>query len=56
MRTVRPFVLEEIALTEVAEEGGFDIDDQMEITKYLKAKVDFLVFLMCSAIDNEWFG
>jgi double-strand break repair protein MRE11 len=34
-------VLEEIVLTEVAEEEGFEINDQMEIAKYLKAKVGF---------------
>lgn len=39
LRTVRPFVLEELDLVEVAEEEGFDLKDQMEITKFLKARV-----------------
>jgi double-strand break repair protein MRE11 len=39
LRTVRPFVLEEVVLTEVAEEEGIDLSDQMEVTKFLKAKV-----------------
>ncbi|KAG6840299.1 meiotic recombination [Blastosporella zonata] len=40
LRTVRPFVLEEVALSEVAEEEGIDLSDQIEISKFLKAKVD----------------
>lgn len=39
LRTVRPFVMDEVVLTEVAEEVGFDVTDQMEITKYLKGRV-----------------
>ena len=39
LRTVRPFVMDEILLTEAAEEEGFDVSDQMEITKYLKLRV-----------------
>lgn len=39
LRTVRPFVIEQVTLSEAAEEGGFDISDQMEISKFLKAKV-----------------
>lgn len=39
LRTVRPFVMDEVVLTEVAEEVGFDVSDQMEITKYLKGRV-----------------
>jgi double-strand break repair protein MRE11 len=39
LRTVRPFVMDEILLTEAAEEEGFDVTDQMEITKYLKLRV-----------------
>ena len=39
LRTVRPFVIEEVVLNEVAEEEGLNLNDQMEITKYLKAKV-----------------
>lgn len=39
LRTVRPFVLEEIVLSEAAEEEGFELEDQMEITKYLRSRV-----------------
>lgn len=39
LRTVRPFVLEEVDLMEVADTDGLDLKDQMEITKYLKAWV-----------------
>jgi double-strand break repair protein MRE11 len=31
--------MDEILLTEVAEEEGFDVTNQMEITKYLKLRV-----------------
>jgi hypothetical protein len=31
--------MDEILLTEVAEEEGFDVADQMEVTKYLKLRV-----------------
>jgi len=39
LRTVRPFVIEELSLAEAAEEDGLDLSDQMEISKFLKAKV-----------------
>ncbi|KAG5222571.1 meiotic recombination [Salix suchowensis] len=37
------FVIEEVTLLDVAEEEGFDVDDQMAITKYLKRKVNELI-------------
>ncbi|KAH9171107.1 Metallo-dependent phosphatase-like protein [Lactarius sanguifluus] len=43
LRTVRPFVMDEVLLTEVAEEEGFDVTDQMEVTKYLKLRVAELI-------------
>lgn len=43
LRTVRPFVMDEILLTEVAEEEGFDVTNQMDITKYLKLRVSELI-------------
>jgi double-strand break repair protein MRE11 len=43
LRTVRPFVMDEIVLTDVAEEEGFDVTDQIEITKYLKLRVSHTV-------------
>ena len=39
LRTVRPFVLEDISLAEVHEEEGLNLQDQMEIAKFLKARV-----------------
>ena len=42
LRTVRPFVIEEVVLNEVADEVGLDLNDQMAITKFLKGKVSFL--------------
>ncbi|KAI3603119.1 double-strand break repair protein mre11 [Moniliophthora roreri] len=43
LRTVRPFVIEEVVLTEAAEKQGFDISDQIGISKYLKGKVNELI-------------
>ncbi|KDQ54153.1 hypothetical protein JAAARDRAFT_209590 [Jaapia argillacea MUCL 33604] len=43
LRSVRPFVLDEVVLSEVAEEEGFDLTDQMEIAKFLKARVNALI-------------
>jgi double-strand break repair protein MRE11 len=39
LRTVRPFVIEEVSLAEAGEEEGVDLSDQMEVSKFLKAKV-----------------
>ncbi|KAL0945781.1 hypothetical protein HGRIS_012069 [Hohenbuehelia grisea] len=38
LRTVRPFVLESVVLSEVAEDQGFELTDQMAIMKFLKRK------------------
>ncbi|KAK7042496.1 double-strand break repair protein [Favolaschia claudopus] len=43
LRTVRPFVIESIVLSEIAEEDGLNLNDQMEITKFLKTKVNSLI-------------
>ncbi|KAI0267279.1 Metallo-dependent phosphatase-like protein [Gloeopeniophorella convolvens] len=43
LRTVRPFVMDEIVLTEVADTEGFEANDQMEVTKYLKLRVNELI-------------
>ncbi|KAJ3719144.1 Metallo-dependent phosphatase-like protein [Lentinula guzmanii] len=50
LRTVRPFVIEEVVLSEVAEEEGFDLSDQIEISKFLKAKVNALIV----KAEEEW--
>ena len=39
LRTVRPFVLDDVSVSEAAEDEGFDLDDQMAINKFLKKKV-----------------
>lgn len=39
LRTIRPFVIGEVVLSEAAETDGLDLSDTMEITKFLKAKV-----------------
>jgi double-strand break repair protein MRE11 len=39
LRTVRPFIIEDIVLSEVADEAGLDLNDQMAINKFLKGKV-----------------
>lgn len=46
LRTVRPFVIEQVVLNEVADEEGLNISDQMEISKYLKAKVTCAPFFL----------
>ncbi|KAJ7481458.1 Metallo-dependent phosphatase-like protein [Mycena latifolia] len=43
LRTVRPFVIESVVLSEIAEEEGLNLSDQMEITKFLKARVNKLI-------------
>lgn len=43
LRTVRPFVIESVVLSEIAEEEGLNLSNQMEITKYLKNKVNALI-------------
>jgi double-strand break repair protein MRE11 len=39
LRTVRPFVLEDVILSEAAEDEGFELTDQLAISKFLKKKV-----------------
>lgn len=39
LRSVRPFVIDEVNLSEVAEENGFDLSDKIEIGKFLKNRV-----------------
>ncbi|KIO25507.1 hypothetical protein M407DRAFT_236982 [Tulasnella calospora MUT 4182] len=38
LRTVRPFVMEELILSEEAEEHGFSLTDKMEINKFLRSR------------------
>ncbi|KAI0365004.1 DNA repair exonuclease [Pilatotrama ljubarskyi] len=43
LRSVRPFVIDEVVLSEAAEEEGFDLNDKIEVSKYLKTKVNELI-------------
>ncbi|KAF9808135.1 hypothetical protein IEO21_07971 [Rhodonia placenta] len=43
LRTVRPFVLDELVLTEVADDENLDLNDRMAITKFLKTRVNELI-------------
>ncbi|VDB85137.1 unnamed protein product [Peniophora sp. CBMAI 1063] len=50
LRSVRPFVMSEVSLYEVAEEENFDVADQDAISKYLKTRVNELI----AQADDEW--
>jgi double-strand break repair protein MRE11 len=39
LRTVRPFVIEDVDMAEAAEEHNFDVTDQIAIGKFLKTRV-----------------
>ena len=39
LRTVRPFVIDEVVLIEEAEDGAFDVTNQIEVGSFLKKKV-----------------
>ena len=39
LRTVRPFVIDEVVLVEAADDEGFEVTDQIEVSKFLKRKV-----------------
>ncbi|KAF9563875.1 DNA repair exonuclease [Agrocybe pediades] len=43
LRTVRPFVIDSLVLADAADEDGIDLNDPMEITKYLRTKVNDLI-------------
>ncbi|KAL1760800.1 Metallo-dependent phosphatase-like protein [Schizophyllum commune] len=50
LRTVRPFVTEEVVLSEIADEEDLDLTDQAQIHKYLKSRVDALI----ARAHEEW--
>lgn len=39
LRTVRPFVVDEVSLEAAAEDEGLDLNDKMAVSKFLKNKV-----------------
>jgi double-strand break repair protein MRE11 len=41
LRTVRPFVIDSVVLTEVADDEDIDLTDQLSIAKFLKSRVSF---------------
>ncbi|EMD37107.1 hypothetical protein CERSUDRAFT_115025 [Gelatoporia subvermispora B] len=43
LRTVRPFVLDDVILTDAAEDEGLDLTDKVEIAKYLRKRVNELI-------------
>lgn len=43
LRTVRPFVIDEVNLTEAAEAEGLDITNQIEVMKFLRGRVNALI-------------
>ncbi|KAI0640408.1 DNA repair exonuclease [Trametes meyenii] len=50
LRSVRPFVIDDIVLSEAGEEEGFDINDKIEVAKCLKVKVNELI----ERANAEW--
>lgn len=57
LKTVRPFELDEVILTEaVDEEGsGVNLEDKDTITAYLRRKVSLYNVCMCDEADgNRW--
>ncbi|KAG8902357.1 meiotic recombination [Tulasnella sp. 403] len=50
LRTVRPFVMEEVFLTEAAEEQNFSLTDKMAINKFLRSRVEALI----KRAEDEW--
>ncbi|KAH9847009.1 DNA repair exonuclease [Lenzites betulinus] len=43
LRSVRPFVIDDVVLSDAAEEEGFDLNDKIEVAKFLKTKVSELI-------------
>lgn len=43
LRTVRPFVIDEVVLEDAAEEEGLDVNDTVEIGKWLRLKVPIVL-------------
>ncbi|KAI0800087.1 DNA repair exonuclease [Fomes fomentarius] len=43
LRSVRPFVIDEVELSAAAEEEGFELYDKIEVAKFLKTKVNELI-------------
>lgn len=43
LRTVRPFVIEDVCIADIASEHGFELNDQVAINKFLKEKVNELI-------------
>ncbi|CAE6538067.1 unnamed protein product [Rhizoctonia solani] len=50
LRTVRPFVLDEVNLSEAAETDGIDITNQVSVMKFLRERVNALI----EQAQEEW--
>lgn len=48
LRTVRPFLMEELILSEEADERNFSLTDKNEINKFLRSRVWLLFSLRAS--------
>lgn len=44
LRTVRPFIAEDLELRDVAEEENIDLNDQIEVMKLIRRKVEAKIF------------
>jgi double-strand break repair protein MRE11 len=56
LRTVRPFVLEEVILSEASDEEGFDLNDQIAVSKFLKSRVCILPLMAATETDGGCVG
>ncbi|KAH9937834.1 DNA repair exonuclease [Epithele typhae] len=50
LRSVRPFVIDDVDLTEAADTEGFDIFDKIAVGEYLKGQVNLLI----DRANSEW--
>ena len=50
---MRPFVIDEVVLVEAADDEGFDITDQIEVSKFLKRKVGRTRYYFFSVLDGK---
>ena len=48
LRTVRPFVIDEVRLSEAAEAEGFDLNDRTAVAKFLKEAVGYIFNIFIS--------
>lgn len=44
LKTVRPFVMRQIAMADAAEDDGLDLENKQKVTEYLRAQVRLIPF------------